>query len=165
VENIQAGVAQVSSYLLETVIDDRHQQQHMGENALALLLYLSSPASPLPSLTSGYTPPTTVFFSNLGYFVSYSYRTAKILYVLLFAASIVLVHVIYVEPAPALRKGKGIWREQARGGVAVVSGAVGAIAGANLVAFVMVNVLGKGMSWFSSEMSTLGLYGPAALAG
>ena len=80
-------------------------------------------------------------------------------------ASIVLVRIIYVEPAPALRKGKGIWREQARGCVAVVSGAVGAIAGANLVALVMVNVLGKGMSWFSSEMSTLGLYGPAALAG
>jgi hypothetical protein len=142
-----------------------YQQQHMGENALALLLHLSSPASPLPSLTSGYTPPTTVFFSNLGYFVSYSYRTAKILYILLLVASIVLVRVIYVEPAPALRKGKGIWREQARGCVAVVSGAVGAIAGANLVALVMVNVLGKGMSWFSSEMSTLGLYGPAALAG
>ena len=80
----------------------------MGENALALLHHLSSPASLLPSLITGYTPPTTVFFSSLGYFVSYSYRTAKIIYVLLLAASIVLVRVIYVEPAPALRKGKGI---------------------------------------------------------
>ena len=40
---------------------------------------------------------------------------------------------------------------------------MGVIGVANLVALVMVNVLGKGMSWFSSKMSTLGLYGPAAL--
>ena len=42
---------------------------------------------------------------------------------------------------------------------------MGAIVGTNLVALIMVNVLGKGMSWFSSEMSTLRLYGPAALTG
>ena len=137
----------------------------MGENTLALLLHLSSSASPLPSLTAGYTPPTTVFFSNLGFFISYSYRTAKILYVLLFVASVVLVRVIYVEPAPALKKGKGVWREQGRGVVAVVSGTVGAVVGANVVAVIMDRVLGKGMSWFSSEFSTLALYGPAALTG
>jgi hypothetical protein len=137
----------------------------MGENALALLFYLSSPDSPLPSLTTGYTPPTTVFLSNLGIFVSFSFRTAKIMYLLLFAASVILVRVIYIEPAPALRKGKGLWREQARGVVAVVSGAVTAVVGANVVAVIMQRVLGKGMSWFSNEMSTLGLYGPAALTG
>ena len=78
--------------------------------------------------------------------MSYSYRTTKIIYVLLFAATRVLVRVIYIEPAPALRKGKGVWREYARSGIAVVSGAVGGIVGVNLVALVMVNVLGKGMS-------------------
>jgi hypothetical protein len=137
----------------------------MGENALALLLHLSSPSSPLPSLTKGYAPPTTVFISNLGTFISYSYRTAKILYTLLFLASLLLVRAIYVEPAPALRKGKGVWREQVRGCVAVVAGVGGAVVGANLVAVVMVKVLGKGMSWFSNELSTMVLYGPAALAG
>lgn len=148
VKNIQAGVA-----------------QHMGENALALLLHLSSPSSPLPSLTAGYTRPSTVFFSNLGIFISYSYHTANILHTLLFAASIILVHVIYIDPAPALKRGKGVWREQVRGVVAVISGAVGAIVGANAVALIMQRVLGRGMSWFSSELSTLGLYGPAALTG
>jgi hypothetical protein len=49
--------------------------------------------------------------------------------------------------------------------MAVVSGAVGAVVGANLVALIIMKVLGKGMSWFSSELSTLGLYGPAALTG
>lgn len=137
----------------------------MGENALALLFYLSSPVSPIPSLATGYTPPTTVFFSNLWIFISYSYRTAKIMYTLLFAASVILVRVIYVEPAPALRRGKGVWREQGRGIVAVTSGAVGAIVGANVVAVIMQRVLGSGMSWFSSELSTLALYGPAALTG
>lgn len=137
----------------------------MGENALALLRYLASPASPLPSLQSGCKPPTTVFFSHLGFFINYSYRTAKILYTLLFAASLVLVRVIFVDPAPALRRGKGLWREQARGVVAVIAGAGGAVVGANLVAVIIQRVLGKGMSWFSSELSTLGLYGPAALTG
>jgi hypothetical protein len=31
----------------------------MGENVLAILRYLSSDASPLPSLTTGYICPTT----------------------------------------------------------------------------------------------------------
>jgi hypothetical protein len=53
-----------------------------------------------------------VFFSNVGYFMSYSYCTAKVLSTLLFAASVVLVHAIYVEPAPALRTGKGVWRKR-----------------------------------------------------
>lgn len=137
----------------------------MGENALALLRYLSSPASPLPSLTSGYKPPTTVFFTNLSWLIIYSYRTAKIVYTLFFAASLVLVRVIFVDPAPALRRRKGLWREQARGVVAVLVGAGGTLVGANVAAVVMQRVLGKGMSWFSSELSTLALYGPAALTG
>lgn len=137
----------------------------MGENALALLHYLSSPKSPLPSLAGGYFAPTTVFFSNLGWFMSYSYSTAKIMYTSLFFASIILVKTIYVDPAPALKGGKGVWKEQTRGVVAVICGAGGAIVGANVVAVVMQRVLGKGMSWFASELSTLGLYGPAALTG
>ena len=47
VENIQPGVA-----------------TNMGLNVLALLRHLTSPASPLASLAeSGYTKPSTVFFS------------------------------------------------------------------------------------------------------
>src|SRR5258708_4477802 len=34
----------------------------MGENVLAILRYLSSDASPLPSLTTGYTGPTSLLF-------------------------------------------------------------------------------------------------------
>lgn len=64
----------------------------MGENALALLLHLStSPSSPIPRLTT-YTRPSTVFFSYLGFFFSYSFKTAKIIYALLLSAAIAFVH-------------------------------------------------------------------------
>ena len=150
VENIQPGSA-----------------QHFGENALALLLHLSSASSPLPSLTSGYTPPSTVFFSNLGFFVAYSYSTAKVMYVVLFGASVLLARVTWKDPAPALRGSGKAWKDLFRGVVAVSCGAGGALVGANLVAFIISSEygLGKAMSWFSNEFSTVGLYGPAAFTG
>ncbi|GBE89509.1 Putative endoplasmic reticulum metallopeptidase [Sparassis crispa] len=148
VENIEPGVT-----------------QHMGENVLALLLYLSSPESPLPTLTEGYTRPTTVFFQYLGYFYLYSFRTANTIYLAMLVTSLILAKVTYVDPAPALKKGKGLLGEHAKGILAVSSAFVGSLVGANVVAVVMRLVLGKGMSWFSSEWSCVALYGPAALAG
>ncbi|OSX64019.1 hypothetical protein POSPLADRAFT_1065412 [Postia placenta MAD-698-R-SB12] len=148
VENIEPGVA-----------------QHMGENVLGLLLHLSSPESPLPALTEGYSRPSTVFYQFLGQFVVYSFSTAKILYALLFTASIVFVRLTYVDPAPALRQGKSAFGEQVKGTIAVSAALVGAFLNVNVVAFIMAKVLHKQMSWFSSERSCVLLYGPAALSG
>src|SRR5258708_33667939 len=49
----------------------------MGENVLAILRYLSLDASPLPLLTSGYTHPTTMFFSEFDWFIQYQFTTAR----------------------------------------------------------------------------------------
>ncbi|GLB41442.1 putative peptide hydrolase [Lyophyllum shimeji] len=147
VENLQPGVA-----------------QNMAENTLALLRYLSAAGSPIPTLTT-YTRPTTVFFSYLGHFFIYSFTTAKIMYTALLVASIVLVVATYNDPAPALRKGRSVWSEQARGLRAVVAGLLGCVLVPNLVALVMMRVLGKGMSWFANEYSAMVLYVPAALLG
>ena len=73
----------------------------MGENTLALLRYLSSPQSPLPTLTSGYSKPTTVFFHNLTFFFVFSFQTAKVLYTLLLVLSFAYVALNFVPPAPA----------------------------------------------------------------
>ncbi|KAH9951135.1 hypothetical protein B0H21DRAFT_719728 [Amylocystis lapponica] len=148
VENIQPGVA-----------------QHMGENVLALLLHLSSSESPLPTLTAGYTRPATVFFQWMNNFFIYSFRTASAIYLAVLCFSLALVRLLYVDPAPALKNGPGIIGEHFKGAVALTSGFVGSLVGANIVAVIMNRVLGKGMSWFSHELSCIALYGPAALAG
>ena len=135
VENIQPGVA-----------------QHMADNSLALLRFLSSDASPVPRLEHGFSRPRTVFFSNLDFFVMYSFTTAKIMYVTLFGASLYLVWTTGV---------KRVWTALG----AVVSAFIGALIGANGVAFVMTNILHKGMSWFGAEYFPVILYGPAAIVG
>jgi hypothetical protein len=127
----------------------------MAENTMALLNYLSSPASPLPSLTTGYTPPTTVYFSYFGHFFIYSFNTAMRLYALLLIASVVFVK---------LTSGKNVWQEQAKGAAFVLGSIAGAVIVPNIVAALMQS-MGKGMSWFSREYSPLALYGPAALLG
>jgi hypothetical protein len=138
----------------------------MGENTLALLKYLSSKKSPVAGLTNGYTKPTTVFFAHVGpTFFIYSFTTAKIIYGLLFAFSLLLVRITFVDPAPALRKGHGFWREQRKGAVAVLAGMAGTMIVPNVVALIMREVLNKGMSWFRNELAPIGLYGPAALLG
>lgn len=136
----------------------------MAENALALLQYLSAAGSPIPTLTT-YTRPTTVFFSHLGFFAIYSFTTAKIMYTALFASSLIFVLVTYVDPAPAMKKGRGVWREQGRGMRAVIAGIIGSLLVPNIVAFIMKTVLGKGMSWFASQYSAIVLYGSASLLG
>jgi hypothetical protein len=136
----------------------------MAENTLALLRYLSSPVSPLPSLTSGYSRPSTVYFSHLGHFFLYPFRTAKLLYGLLFFSSLVLVKLTFIEPGPALKRRRGVWAEQARGSIFIFAGIAGTFLASNIVAIIM-RCMGKGMSWFSREFSPLVLYGPACLFG
>ncbi|KAF7431225.1 hypothetical protein PC9H_006946 [Pleurotus ostreatus] len=138
VENIQAGVA-----------------QHMGENALALLQHLSSPDSPLPSLTSGYTAPSTVFISHTGFFFSWSFATAKVLYVSFFLV------LIYTVPSSSKAKSGGL----VPGIISLVYAGIGAVVVPNIVAAIMQYGLGKGMSWFSREFSTVVLFGPPAFLG
>ena len=137
----------------------------MGENALALLQYFSSLESPLPELTTGYTEPSTVFFTHMGLFFLYSYQTARLIYGVFFFSAVFFVRLGYVDPAPALKKGTSMWVEQLTGCLAVCAAPVGAIVGVNTVAVLMQRVFGRGMSWFAEELSCLALYGPAALAG
>ncbi|EKM50065.1 uncharacterized protein PHACADRAFT_153387 [Phanerochaete carnosa HHB-10118-sp] len=148
VENIEPGVA-----------------QHMGDNTLALLQFLSSSESPLPSLTAGYARPTTVYFQSFRYFIVYSFDTAKILYSFLFGLSASFSVLTYSPPAPALKQPRGFIGDHLRGSFAVGCAVVGAAVGANVVAFIMAEVLKKPLSWFSDELSCVLLYGPAALAG
>ncbi|KAG6333449.1 hypothetical protein ID866_5639 [Astraeus odoratus] len=135
VENIQPGVA-----------------QHMADNVLALLRYLSSDSSPIPSLANGFVRPRTVFFSTLHAFFMYSFTTAKIVYVTMFIASLGLVRVTGVTR---------VWTALG----AVLSAMVGAVVGANVVAFIMKDVLNKPLSWFKAEYHPVILYGPAAITG
>src|ERR1700744_6245224 len=72
----------------------------MAENTLAILQYLSSDASPLPSLTSGYSPPTTVFFTQFGRFFQYQFATARLIYGTLFTLSLTLVQYTYRRRVP-----------------------------------------------------------------
>lgn len=134
-ENIEPGVA-----------------QHMADNVLALLHYLSSDASPIPTLTGGFARPRIVFFGLFDFFFVYSFTTAKILYVATFVASLILVRVARV---------KRVW--SALG--AVLASVFGALIGANVVAAIMKYVLKKPLSWFKWEFYPLVLYGPAAIAG
>lgn len=124
----------------------------MVENSLALLRFLSSDASPIPRLEHGFARPRTVFFSNLGLFFLYSFTTAKIMYVSLFGASLYLVWTTEIER---------VWTSLG----AVALAFVGALIGANGIAFVMSNVLHKGMSWFKGEYLPVILYAPAAIVG
>lgn len=140
VENIEAGVA-----------------QHMAENTFALIDHLTSPASPLSALASGYGRPRTVFFTFLGVFFIYSFRTAKVLYSLLFIASCVLVRSAGGPSARGATMAKALF--------SVILAGLGALVGANAVAFMMERVLGRGMSWFKGEFEPLILYGPAAMCG
>jgi len=138
----------------------------MGENTLALMRYLSSEESPLPSLAEGYSPPSTIFFAHMFHtFFQYSYATAKKLYAALLVASFALVRFYFIDPTPTVKSGDPFWREQKKGLTAVISGAVGTIVVPNVLAIIMRSVVGKPMSWFTSPALPLGLYGPAALLG
>ncbi|KAI0332654.1 hypothetical protein GY45DRAFT_1344453 [Cubamyces sp. BRFM 1775] len=148
VENIEPGVA-----------------QHMADNVLALLHHLTSDESPLPELAAGYSRPQTVFYEHFGYFLVYSFTTAKLLYFAFFVISVIVARLTYVNPAPALKKGESYTRELVGGAAAASAACIGAVVGANVVAAIMDRVLGKSLSWFSSVFACVALYGPAALSG
>ncbi|KAF5334245.1 hypothetical protein D9758_017096 [Tetrapyrgos nigripes] len=165
VENIQPGVA-----------------QHMAENTLALLQYLSSHPDVLPSLTGGYTPPTTVYYSLLGFFFMYSFRTAMKMHLALMAGSMGLVGWLVLsgsgrgQSVKKARDGKVsravevvddslTVKALAHGATAATLGIIGCLLLPNILAVVMARVLGNAMSWFSNEYSALVLYGPAACLG
>ena len=170
VENIEPGVAQVraSRTVLITVVLmlAMLEIQHMADNVHALLLHLTSSDSPLPELaTTGYTKPQTVFFEHFGYFLVYSFTTAKILYTVSFVLALIVARGTFVNPAPALKKGTSFLGEQIKGIVATSGAFIGAVVGVNVVAFIMDKVLGKSFSWFTSVFAPVFLYGPAALSG
>ncbi|KAI5980796.1 hypothetical protein EDD15DRAFT_2186218 [Pisolithus albus] len=136
VENIQPGVA-----------------QHMADNTLALLRYLSSSDSPIPSLAKGFDArPRTVFLTNLHWFFIYSFTTAKIMYVALFIASLALWRIARVQDI-----GTGFG--------AALAAMAGAVLAANLVAFLMKYVLKRPLSWFKAEYYPVLLYAPAVIFG
>jgi hypothetical protein len=144
----------------------------MGENVLAILKYLASDVSPLPSMTTGYTRPTTVFFSDFGRFIQYQFTTARLIYGTLFALSLSLAWFVYCERVPGSRSGSrslttagGFRKAQWNGIRAHLIAFGGALISANGLAVIMHRVLGRNMSWYASEQSALLLYGPAALTG
>jgi len=127
--------------------------QHMGENALGLITHLTSADSSLPSLATSYSPPTTVYFTYLGgWFIHYSFKTAKIMYTALLILAVAL--------AKATSKKDVDWAVGS-----VVLGVLGSIAGPNIVAVLMRNVLDKSLSWFSSPFAPVALYAPPCLLG
>ena len=141
----------------------------MAENVLAILRYLSSDASPLPLLTAGYTRPTTVFFSDFGWFVQYQFTTARLMYGTLFSLSFSLAWFVYRErvrsDSRSLPTASGFLSAQWNGARALLVAFGGALICTNGLAAIMHRVLGRNMSWFASEHSALLLYGPAALTG
>lgn len=131
----------------------------MAENTLALLRFLSSDDSPLPNLTAGYTPPTTVYFTLFGKFYMYSFKTARIMYAALFVASLLFVRLSSVSKMNRERAG---WTS---GLVAVMAAVAGILIVPNAVALFMSKGLNKGMSWFSNPFAPIVLYAPPTLLG
>jgi FlaA1/EpsC-like NDP-sugar epimerase len=126
----------------------------MAENVLSLIRDLTSSNSPLPSLTAGYTKPSTVFFSHIyKSFFRYSFTTAKIMYAILLLLSVLLVRVTHAS-----------WKEQLRGCFAVLVGMIGALLVPNVVAIIMTK-MDKAMSWYTKPLAPVALYGPAGLLG
>lgn len=129
----------------------------MAENVLSLIRDLSSKDSPLPSLTTGYTKPSTVFFSHLYHsFFKYSFTTAKIMYTALIVLSVVLVRATHAPDR--------LWAEQLRGCFAVLVGMMGVLLVPNVVAIVMTK-MDKAMSWYATPLAPVALYGPSGLLG
>ncbi|KAH9021484.1 hypothetical protein EDB84DRAFT_1512163 [Lactarius hengduanensis] len=147
VDNIQPGVA-----------------QRMAENTLAILQYLSSDESPLPSLTTGYSRPATVFFTQFGRFFQFQFATARLMYGTLFALSLTLARFAHQKRAPG-SSSTIFLTEQWKGARALLFALCGALIGANGLAAMMHRALGRNMSWFASEHSALLLYGPATFGG
>ena len=165
--------------------------QHMGDNTLALVRYLSSEESPLPTLTTGYLKPTTVFFSFLGvYFIRYSFATANAMHFVFLAANMALISltsssvrtvrvkkdkqtikstnngfVSVSESSEIVTEGGNVWSDVLKGALVIVLGFASALISVHIVALVMVHLFNRPLSWFRYEASCLLLYGPPALFG
>lgn len=136
----------------------------MAENTLAILQFLSSDASPLPSLKAGYSRSASVFFTQFGHFFQFQFATARLIYGALFALSFTLARFSYRKRAPG-SSSQAFLKEQWKGVRSLLVAFVGALIGANGLAAMMHRVLGHNMSWFASEHSALLLYGPATFSG
>ncbi|KAJ8297177.1 putative endoplasmic reticulum metallopeptidase 1 [Rhodotorula toruloides] len=157
-----------NSYRYHTMLDtadaiEPGSVQHMGDNVLALLEYLTSPettmgnsAQPTPVLPRAPTSHT-IFFSALGgkVFVVYSRATATILYGIL-AALVAVVVTDRVDWA----KEKKVYILSV---VGVLGGLISSIVGANLVAAALSLGMGKSMTWFRNENYPLLVFGPPSL--
>ncbi|KZV66959.1 hypothetical protein PENSPDRAFT_755311 [Peniophora sp. CONT] len=149
VEFIEAGVA-----------------QHMAENTLAILKYLSSEESPLPQLVAGFHKPTTVFFSIVHMFFLYSAQTAQMMYATLLVCAVAFTYATYRDPSARRgTTGISVWAAHRQGIFLLTVGLLGSLLSVNAHAIIMHRYLGKNMSWFATELSPLLLYGPSALAG
>ncbi|GAA5932298.1 hypothetical protein JCM1841_005187 [Sporobolomyces salmonicolor] len=139
--------------------------QHMGESALALLEYLTSPEtsmgnSPHPTPNLPRTPTSAlVFFSAMGgnIFAVYTRAQATLFYGILAALAAVVV-----SDRVDWERNKKVYL---LGTVGVVGSVVSALVGANLGAFVTSTIMGKAMSWFRHEALPIVVYGPPALLG
>ncbi|GAA5972745.1 hypothetical protein JCM11641_003001 [Rhodosporidiobolus odoratus] len=168
---IDAALVQ-NSYTYHTMLDtaDLIQPgaiQHMGLNTLALLNYFTSPLttlgnSPSPTPILPLSPPgATVFFSALGgrVFIVYSRKQATVLYGILAA----LVAVVVSDRVDW--EDKKARKAYLLGTLGVGLSSLGAVGGANVVAGLVSEVMGKGMSWFRNETYPILLFGPPALLG
>lgn len=141
-----------NSYRYHTMLDtadaiEPGAVQHMGDNVLALLEYLTSPettmgnsAKPTPVLPRAPTSHT-IFFSALGgkVFVVYSRATATVLYGILAA----LVAVVVTDRVD-WSKDKKVYILSV---VGVLGGLLSSIIGANLAAAALSLCLGRSMTW------------------
>src|SRR5712672_3760704 len=112
----------------------------MAENVLAILRFLSSDVSPLPSLTTGYTRPTTVFFTEFGRFIQYQFETARLMYGTLFFLSLTTAWFVHRKRILSSTS-VGFWKAQWDGCRALLIAFGGAIIGANGLAVIMHYVL------------------------
>ncbi|BGP28517.1 hypothetical protein JCM10296v2_000252 [Rhodotorula toruloides] len=157
-----------NSYRYHTMLDtadaiEPGAVQHMGDNVLALLEYLTSPettmgnsAQPTPVLPRAPTSHT-IFFSALGgkVFIVYSRATATVLYGIL-AALVAVVVTDRVDWA----KEKKVYILSV---VGVLGGLLSSIVGANLAAAALSLGIGKSMTWFRNENYPLLVFGPPSL--
>ncbi|KAK4055194.1 hypothetical protein OIV83_000474 [Microbotryomycetes sp. JL201] len=155
-----------NSYLYHTRLDlpefiEPGATQHMGENVIALLEYLTSPATALGnSLTAEKLPksPTSsvVFFSGLGgkLFVVLTRDQATFAYGILAALAAVVV---------ADRVDWSQKRLYIAMTLNVGTSLVAAILGANIAAFVTAIIMKKTMTWFRNEAFPILVFGPPAI--
>ncbi|KAM0755633.1 hypothetical protein T439DRAFT_320338 [Meredithblackwellia eburnea MCA 4105] len=157
-----------NSYLYHTRLDlhefiEPGALQHMGENTIALLEYLTSNATKLGNSPNAPRLPhaassETIYFSGLGglLFVIYTKAQATVFYGTLAAISAILV------------SSRVDWKRRSlylAGYIGIGASLVGALIGANLAAFAGAIVMNKSLTWFRHEHLPLLVYGPSAFLG